>query len=60
MTVWFRVPDTDSDPRPDPRGLVPQGYGFGASGQRWVTLFAVFANFEVEFGRKGLKKRKNV
>jgi hypothetical protein len=19
MTVWFRVPDTDSDPRPDPR-----------------------------------------
>jgi hypothetical protein len=37
MTVWFRVPDTDADPRPDPRGFVPKGYGFRASGQKGET-----------------------
>jgi hypothetical protein len=48
MTVWFRVPDTDSDPRPDPRvwclqdpdsnPLVKDGETRSGSGKSWIWI----------------------
>jgi hypothetical protein len=48
MTVWFRVPDTDSDPRPDPRvwclkdpdsdPLVKDGETRSGSGKSWIRI----------------------